>query len=103
MRAEELAPLARLSGCTTVARDSENTADYLLVDLLSEMEKRQDALSEIVEYLERHRSVTLVWTDMDGPEEAYAALSHRQCHFLVDADDADFDRGIWAGRNGPGT
>ena len=88
-RTEELAALARLSGCVTIARDSENTADYLLVDLRSEMEKPQDSLSEIVEYLRCHRSVALVWTDMDCLEEAYAALPESQCHFLVDAADAE--------------
>lgn len=89
MREEQLSALARLSGCITVARDSQNTSDYLLVDLPSKMDKPQDSLSEIVEYLERHRSVALVWTDMDGLEEAYAALPQGQCHFLVDADDVE--------------
>lgn len=89
MREEQLSALARLSGCITVARANENTADYLLVDLPCEMDKPQDSLSEIVKYLERHRSVALVWTDMDGLEEAYAALSQNQCHFLVDAHDTE--------------
>jgi hypothetical protein len=89
LREGELAALARLSGCITVARDNGNTADYLLVDLRSKMDKPQDSLSEIVEYLDRHRSVAVVWTDMDGLEEAYAALPQGQCHFLVDAVDAE--------------
>jgi hypothetical protein len=89
IRGEQLAALARLSGCITVARDSENAADYLLIDLPSKMDKHQDSLSEIVEYLDRHRSVAVVWTDMNGLEEAYAALPQGQCHFLVDANDAE--------------
>lgn len=89
VREEELAALARSSGCIAIAKDGENAADYLLVDLPSKMDKHQDSLSEIVEYLDRHRSVALVWTDMDGLEEAYGALPQGQCHFLVDASDAE--------------
>lgn len=89
IRAEQLAALARLSGCTIGARDSEIATDFLLIDLPSKMEKPADSLSEIVEYLERHRSVALVWTDIDGLDEAYAVLSQSQCHFLVDADDTE--------------
>ena len=33
-----------------------------------------------------HRSTALVWTDMDGLEDAYAALPSGRCHFFVDAD-----------------
>jgi hypothetical protein len=82
MREEQFAALARLSDCITAARDSKNAADYLLVDLPSKMDKSQDSLSEIVEYPERHRSIALVWTNnMDGLEEAYAALSRGPMSF----------------------
>lgn len=88
-RQAELAELVRLSGCTPLPQSSESAADYLLVDLSSKMDPAPDSLSEIVEYLLRHRSVALVWTDMDGLEDAYAALPPGQCHFLVDADDVE--------------
>jgi DNA-binding MarR family transcriptional regulator len=88
-RQSQLEILVRASGCTPVARDKGQTADYALFDLSSETEKHRDSLSEIVEYLSAHRSVALVWTDMDGLEEAFAGLPHDQCHFLVDADDVE--------------
>jgi hypothetical protein len=88
-RQAELVVLIGASGCTAVARSDQEAADYLLVDLTSETESLPDSLSKIVEYLLRHRSVALVWTDMDSLEDAYAALPPGQCHFLVDADDVE--------------
>ncbi len=88
-RASELAALATLAGCTIVEAESAHTADFVLFDLSSKTERPADSLSEIVRYLENHRSTALVWTDMDGLEEAYALLPQRQCHFLVDATDGE--------------
>lgn len=88
-RTAELEALARLSGCFPIAQTREDASDYLLLDLSSKMEAHQDSLSEIVEYLSLHRSVALVWTDLDGLEAAYAALPSDQCHFLVDAGDVE--------------
>lgn len=88
-RQAELAALVRLSGCMPLAQSDETASDYLLVDLSSETEALTDSLSEIVRYLERHRSTAVVWIDMDGLEAAYAALPEGQCHFLVDADDVE--------------
>jgi DNA-binding MarR family transcriptional regulator len=88
-RQKELAALVRLSGCTPVAQNDNDTADYLLVDLSSKTEPLADSLSKIVRYLELHRSTALVWTDMDSLEAAYAALPQGQCHFLIDADDVE--------------
>ncbi len=88
-RAAELVMLARVSGCRTVAQSPEEPSDYLLADLRSKMEPHRDSLSEIAEYLARHRSIALVWTDMDGLDDACAALPWEQCHFLVDAADIE--------------
>jgi hypothetical protein len=88
-RHDQLLNLVIASGCLPLARSADDTADYLLIDLSSEMDSLGDSLSEIVEYLSRHRSTALVWTDMNGLEAAYAALPQGQCHFLVDADDAE--------------
>lgn len=88
-RQAALAALAQLSGCTPVAQSDEYAADYLLIDLTSETEKLPDSLSKIVRYLEVHRSTALVWTDMDGLEDAYAALPSGKCHFLVNASDVE--------------
>jgi hypothetical protein len=88
-RRAELELLARASGCVAVAHDPDLHTDYLLADLSSEMERPTDSLSEIVRYLERHRSTAVVWTNMDGLEAAYAALPQWQCHFLIEADDVD--------------
>lgn len=88
-RRTELALLAQNSGCALLPQSDSDLADYILVDLCSKMETGTDSLSKIVRYLERHRSIALVWTDMDGLEEAYAVLPPEQCHFLVDADDVE--------------
>ena len=88
-RQAELTELARLSGLALLPHSVRYAADYLLVDLSSEMEAATDSISGIVEYLLRNRSTALVWTDMDGLEAAYAALPQGQCHFLVDADDVE--------------
>jgi Winged helix DNA-binding domain len=88
-RQAELAELAIASGCLPVVHNADEPADFLLIDLSSEMDSPEDTLSEIVEYLSRHRSTALVWTDMNGLEGAFAALPQGQCHFLVDANDAE--------------
>ena len=86
-RQAELAALARLSGCMPKPLSADGACDFLLLDLCSETEPLRDSLSEIGEYLERHHSVALVWTDMDRLEDAYAALPSGQTHFLVDTND----------------
>jgi hypothetical protein len=88
-RQAELAILVGASGCAAVPRSEHEAADYLLVDLTSETDSLTDSLSKIVGYLETHRSIALVWTDMAGLEDAYAALPPGQCHFLVDANDVE--------------
>ena len=101
-RTKELGMLARASGCVTVMQSLDEPSDYLLADLRSKMEPHRDSLSEIAEYLARHRSIALVWTDMDGLDDACAALPWDQCHFLVDADDIEA-MPILAGAFGRGT
>jgi len=88
-RAGELAALATLAGCIIVDERHAHETDFLLVDLCSETDRPPDSLSDIVRYLDTHRSTALVWTDMDGLDVAYAALPHNQCHFLVDAADVE--------------
>jgi len=75
--AQRIADLNRLlavTGCTALAMDDAQRADFLL---------------RISQYLQAHRSTALVWTKMGGLEDAYAALPQGQCHFLVDADDIE--------------
>jgi hypothetical protein len=88
-RESELTELIRASGCTPLSHSPENAADYLLIDLSSKSEQLPDFLSEIAEYLDRHRSIALVWTDMNNLEAAYAMLPQDRCHILVDADDVE--------------
>jgi hypothetical protein len=88
-RHDRLTDLAIASGCRPIAYSPDDAADYLLVELSSEMDSPEATLSEIVEYLSRHRSTALVWTDMNGLGAAFAALPQGQCHFLVDADDVE--------------
>lgn len=90
--AQRIADLNRLlsvTGCTALAMDDAQRADFLLVDLSSETDIPTDFLLRISQYLQTHRSTALVWTKMGGLEDAYAALPQGQCHFLVDADDIE--------------
>jgi hypothetical protein len=59
-RDTELSRLATLSGCTPVMMDDLRTADFLLVDLCSEMEGLGLSLIHIRHYLETHRSTALI-------------------------------------------
>ena len=90
--AQRIADLNRLlsvTGCTALAMDDAQRADFLLVDFSSETDIPTDFLLRISQYLQTHRSTALVWTKMGGLEDAYAALPQGQCHFLVDADDIE--------------
>jgi len=88
-RIADLHRLVTVAGCTPLVMDDAQRADFLLVDLSSETEIPTDSLSRITQYLQTHRSTALVWTKMEGLEDAYAALPQGQCHFLVDADDIE--------------
>jgi hypothetical protein len=88
-RRDELVGLVAASGRIAAEYSPDSAADYLLVDLCSETDTETDLLADIARYLCIHRSVALVWTDMDGLEAAYAALPQGQAHFLVDADDVE--------------
>ena len=88
-RDSELARLVTLSGCTPLAMDDAQSADFLLVDLSSEMEGLHLSLMRISHYLETHRSTALIWSTMAALEEVYATLPQGQCHFLVEAHDVE--------------
>ena len=88
-REAELISLVTLAGCMFVERMPVREVDFLLVDLCSKTEQPSDHLTEIVRYLETCRSTALVWTDMDGLEEAYNALPPDRCHFLIDSSDVE--------------
>lgn len=88
-RAQTLSSLADVSGYTAQAWNPSEPADTVLVDLCSETEMLQDFLSDLVRYLERYRSVAVVWTSLEELEVAYAILPQARCHFLIDADDVE--------------
>ena len=88
-RDTELTRLATLSGCTPVMMDDLRTADFLLVDLCSEMEGLGLSLIHISHYLKTHHSTALIWSTLQALEEVYAALPQGQCHILVDAHDVE--------------
>jgi DNA-binding MarR family transcriptional regulator len=85
-RVAELKRLLSLMGCTALVMDDTQRTDFILVHFTSKMDIPEDFLARISRYLQRHRSTALVWTNMDGLEDAYAALPQGQCHFFVDAD-----------------
>jgi hypothetical protein len=63
--------------------------DLLLIDLLSKTDQHPKQLSNISAYLNARNAEAIVWTDLQGLDEAYAILPVSQCHFLVDAADAE--------------
>lgn len=63
--------------------------DYLLIEIMSDSERPDQSLEQICDYLSRHRSNVLMWTDMNMLERIYAALPAGCCHFLVDSSDVD--------------
>ncbi|MEY3914902.1 MAG: hypothetical protein RLZZ103_401 [Pseudomonadota bacterium] len=85
-RISELKRLLSVMGCTALVMDDTQRTDFILVHFTSKMDIPEDFLARISRYLQRHRSTALVWTNMDGLEDAYAALPQGQCHFFVDAD-----------------
>ncbi len=63
--------------------------DLLLINLTSISDRPVQELSNIASYLEASGASALIWTDMEGLDEAYAIMPVYQCHFLVDASDVE--------------
>lgn len=83
LQLEELAAACR---CDLVP--FETGADYLLSDICSVSGRTEEDCSEIAAYLDQYGAQALVWIGMDQLDTAFAALPPKQCHFLIDADDA---------------
>jgi hypothetical protein len=69
--------------------DVEPSIDLLVVDLTSISDRPWEELIHIASYLNRSSAEALVWTDLEQLDTAFAALPIEQCHFLVDATDAE--------------
>jgi hypothetical protein len=63
--------------------------DLLIVDLTSISERPWEELIHIASYLNRSSAEALVWTDLEQLDTAFAAFPTEQCHFLVDATEAE--------------
>jgi DNA-binding MarR family transcriptional regulator len=72
-----------------IAADDWPLADYLLVELLSDLDEAEASLSKLAVYLANNRSHILLWTDLDLVETAFAALPTDRSHFIVDAHDIE--------------
>jgi hypothetical protein len=98
-RKSHLAVLAHELGCNIVdgswtlqaptIDNPEPLIDLLIVDLNSISERPREELSHIARYLDRSSAEALVWTDLEQLDRAYAVLPIEQCHFLVDATEAE--------------
>ena len=66
-----------------------DVVDVLLADLRTKSDDVCHSLSKMGRYLEGHRGMALIWTDMEMLDAAYAAFHNEQTHFLVDADDIE--------------
>ena len=69
--------------------DVVDVVDVVFADLCTESEDVCHSLSKMGRYLEGHRGMALVWTDMEMLDTAYAAFHNERTHFLVDADDIE--------------
>lgn len=74
-RTESLSLLAQALDCTVKPWNPRDPSYYVLIDLCSKTEMLDDFLSELVRYLEQHRSVAVVWTSFEELETAYILLS----------------------------
>ena len=88
-RDTDLASLATLSGCTPLVMDDSQAADFLLVNILSEMEILEASVTRINKYLEVYNSIVLIWSTMDVVKEIYAAFPLGQYHVMVEALDVE--------------
>ena len=88
-RDADLARLATLSGCTPLVMDDSQAADFLLIDLRSEMEVLEASVARINHYLKAHNGIALIWSSMNAVEEIYAAFPLGQYHVMVDAHDVE--------------
>jgi hypothetical protein len=63
--------------------------DLLLIDLRSETDQHAKQLPNISAYLNASNAEAIVWTNLEGLDEAYAALPVSKCQFLVNATVAE--------------
>ena len=87
-----LVALANACLCNVIELRAEaypDDVDFLIADFRTESDQLPQRISEMVRYLENHRSTALIWADMEMLETAYAAFPGGQCHFLIDADDVE--------------
>ncbi len=63
--------------------------DLLLIDLRSESDAHAKHLPNISAYLNASNAEAIVWTDLQGLDEAYAILPVPKCQFLVNATTAE--------------
>lgn len=84
-RSHELERLVADCGC--LLRHFGEECDFLLVARSSDSDAESRDWSDIAVYLDDHDSEALVWSDLDGLDNAFAALPVDRCHFLVDAAD----------------
>ena len=69
--------------------DDSQAADFLLVNILSEMEILEASVTRISKYLEMYNSIVLIWSTMDVVKEIYAAFPLGQYHVMVEALDVE--------------
>jgi hypothetical protein len=63
--------------------------DLLLINLRSETDRPVEQMVNVMAYLKEGNADVIVWTDLDGLDEAYAGLPISRCHFLVDTNEAE--------------
>lgn len=88
-RTESLSLLAQALDCNVKPWNPRDPSYYVLIELCSKTEMLDDFLSELVRYLEQHRSVAVVWTSFEELETSYALLPQARCHFLINANDEE--------------
>lgn len=84
-RREELQQLAIECGCRL--RQLEEGADFILVDICSNIEPADTDYLEIKRYAAANVTEILLWAALEDVDTAFALLSPHRCHFIVEAGD----------------
>lgn len=63
--------------------------DLLVLDLTSISDRPDEELSHISRYLNHSGTEALIWTDLEQLDTAFSVLPIEQCHFLIDATEAE--------------
>ncbi len=91
--------LATQLGCNLINGDwaleeqslahADPAIDLIIIDYASITDRHLHEISHFAGYLTRSGTEALIWTDLEMIDSVFAALPIEQCHFLVEANEAE--------------